>query len=225
MEELKKLMENYSGATYDFCYDVLQKYGDKEEVFEYVCSNFLGKPQNGTIQTGTYFTELEIDEYKAIYGDLVDGFLHSTIKKCNVGLIDSRNFYKSLWEVYCSNFKTSKEKAFAFYYTIIDPMIPYQFLGKPVSMSNDKFKELTEKNREIINKIKYIEKSQYSQRTERASLLLNCLETADSFEDKTVILAHGISLLGKQPLPRSAELDHIIEQINKKIVELQESED
>lgn len=224
MEEIKNLMDNFKGETYDFCFEILKRYGERPEIFEYVCKNYKRKPKNGTIPVDQYFSKTEIDEYKSVYGDTVNGLLNSNIKKCNFGLIEPNNFYTSLWDSFCANFASLKERAFAFYYTIIDATIPYQYLGKPISMSNERFKEIIDKNEASINKIKYIAKSGYTQRTEEASLLLNCLEELEDFESKVVVLAQGMSLLNKPSVARHLDLDTLIKQIDKKIEELESQE-
>lgn len=131
--------------------------------------------------------------------------LDSAVKKCNFGLIKPEDFYKALWESYSKNFDTEKERVFAFYYTIIDKAIPYCYLGKPLSMSNERFKELIKRNETSIEKLKYIERSKYSQKTERASLVLNILDNIQEYEDRVVVLAHAIAILGtkksEKPLP------------------------
>lgn len=225
MEELKNLILNFKGETYDLCFEILKQYGESSEIFEYVCKNYLRRPKNGTIPIEQYFSKTEIDEYKSVYGDTVNGLLNSNVKKCNFGLIEPNNFYTSLWDAFCTNFATPKEKAFAFYYTIIDATIPYQYLGKPISMSNERFKEILDKNKASIDKIRYIAESGYTQRTEEASLLLNCIEELEDLESKVVVLAQGMSLLNKPSIARHLDLDTLIKQIDKKIEELESQED
>ncbi len=99
---------------------------------------------------------------------------------------------------------------------MIDPTIPYQYLGKPISMSNERFKELVEKNKDSIDKVKYIAKSQYSQRTEDASLLLNCLDKIGDFESKTVVLAQAIEILSRFRTLRALDIDEFIQRIDAK---------
>lgn len=225
MEEIKNLIENFDGEIYDFCFEIMKMYGENAEVFEYVCKNYSGRPKNGTLPVGQHFSKTEIDQYESVYGDTVNGLLNGNIKKCNFGLIAPDDFYRTLWNAFCTNFSTTKERAFAFYYTIIDATIPYQYLGKPISMSNERFKELLDQNKTSIDKIEYIAKSGYSQRTERASLLLNCLNEIEDFESKIVVLAQGMLLLNKPSTARPLDLDALIKQIDKKVEELKSQED
>lgn len=195
MDKIKELMDTFKGEIYNFCFEILESSDDEGAVFEFICKNFKSRLKKETREIKEYFSESEIQDYELTYGDTVNGLLNSAIKKCNAGLIVSDDFYKALWKAYCANFSDIKEKAFALYYTIIDATIPYQYLGKPVSMSNERFQELLKENKDNIEKIAYIKISNYSQHTERASLLLNCLNSIDDFESKTVVLAYAIKIL------------------------------
>lgn len=227
MEELKKLLKNFNGEVYNLCYEILVASKDQVAAFEYVCKNLLEYPKNGTIQVKEYFSEVEFEEYETIYGDMVKGLLNTNIKKCNFGVIAVEEFYKSLWESYCTMFPTEKGKAYAFYYTVSSKSIPYQYLGKPLSMSNAQFQVLTEQNKASIDKIKYIDRSRYGQRTERASLLLNCINEIEDFESKVVVLAHALSILSQGRMSifqDEKDIDSLIQQIDKKIEELEAEE-
>ena len=209
------------------CYEILVTSTDQVSAFEFVCKNLIEYPENGTIQIKEYFSKKEFEEYRSIYGDTVKGLLNTNMKKCNFGVIAVKDFYKSLWESYCTIFPTDKGKAFAFYYTVSSKDIPYQYLGKPLSMSNEQFRMLTEKNKASIDKIKYIDRSRYGQRTERASLLLNCISEIEDFESKVVVLAHALSILGQRHMSifsDQKDIDSFIHRIDKKIEELEAEE-
>lgn len=224
MEKIKEILDNFSGEIYDMCFELLNNFGDDAEVFEFVCKTFTKVPVKGTIAMSAHFTKSEINEYESLLGDTVNGLLNSNIKKCNLGLIPIEDFYKSLWNSFSAIFSTQKEKSFAFYYTLIDKSIPYQYLGKPISMSNERFKELVDRNEENIEKIKYIVRSGYTQRTERASLLMNCLDAIEDYESKVVVLAQAITLLNRAPSAGRLDLDALIQQIDKRIEELESQE-
>mgnify|MGYP004631761855 CR=1 FL=1 len=196
MNKVERILHDFSGEIYNLCYELLDMTDTPADVFEYTCKNFKEKPKNGTIQIADYFSKEEIEEYESLFGETVDGLLDSTIKKCNFGIMKPEMFYKNLWESYQKNFETKKERAFAFYYTVADAAIPYCYLGKPLSMSNEKFKSLVQKNKDSIDKIEYINKTTYGQRTERASLALNIISEIPDYEDKVVVLAQAITILG-----------------------------
>ena len=215
MDKVKELVDSFNGEIYDLCYELLDGANDAT-IFEFVCNYFCERAKEKRITIKSYISDSEIEEFESVYGDIVNGLLNTTIKKCNYGIINHTEFYRSLWASYCVNIKKKKELAFAFYYTLIDPTIPYQYLGKPISMSNERFKEIVEKNKDSIDKVKYIAKSQYSQRTEDASLLLNCLDKISDFESKTVVLAQAIVILSRFRSPRALDIDELIERIDAK---------
>ncbi len=223
MDKLKNLLQNFNGEIYDLCYEILEISEDQATAFEYVCKNLIELPENRTIQIAEYFSKDELEEFESLYEDTVKGLLNANIKKCNYGVIEVKDFYRSLWEIYCTMFSTQKEKAYAFYCTVRSKSIPYQYMGKPIAMSNEQFQELTVQNKGIIDKIKTIGRSGYSQRTERASLLLNCINEVKDFESKVVVLAHALSILGPRiGLPNEHQVvDLLMHQIDKKIEELE----
>lgn len=227
MKNINDLLLDFTGKLYDLCLEILKQFGETSDVFEYVCKNYKAPPENGTIQIEEYFDEAEIEEYKSIYGGTVNGLLNSTIKKANLGVIPAEDFYRVLWESVCANFSTIKERAFSFYYILIDVAIPFQYLGKPLSMSNERFRTLCEENQDHIAKVKYILKSRYGQRTERASLLLNCLNSIEDMESKVVVLTQAITILSKPSLfaTEQTDLDLLIQRIDEKIAELEAQTD
>ena len=224
MLEITKLLEAFDGELYDLCFELIEKSDNKVEAFEYTCRNLLELPQNKEIEIKQYFSSEEIVEYKSLYSDSVDGILNSVIKRCDYGLAKPEEFYQILWRSYCSIFSSDKELAFAFYYTLIDKRIPYQYLGKPLSMENKRFMELIEANQENLQKIEYIRMSGYKQRTETASLLLHCLDGITDYESKVVVLAQALVALASKSRVKEADIEEFIRQIDKKIAELEKDE-
>lgn len=226
MDKICELLENFQGEIYDFCYEVLKTAQDQKEAFTYVCKNFSKPPKHGTIAVSSYFSEDEIETYEALCGSTVNGLIKMSMKKCDLDIIRPELFYSDLWDSFCKNFSSDKELAFAFYYTVIDSAIPYQYLGKALSMSDEQFRKLSEENKPLIEKILYINKSHHTQRTEEASLLLNCLDEIEDREVKIVVLAHAITILGSGGLPVGRrEIGSILRGLDEKIKELESRED
>lgn len=226
MDKICELLENFQGEIYDFCYEVLNTAQDQKEAFTYVCKNFSKPPQHGTIAVPLYFSEDEIETYETLCGSTVNGLIKMSMKKCDLDIIRPELFYSDLWDSFCKNFSSDKELAFAFYYTVIDSAIPYQYLGKALSMSDEQFRKLSEENKPLIEKILYIMKNRHAQRTEEASLLLNCLDEIEDRKVKIVVLAHAITILGSGRLPVGRrEIDSILRGIDEKIKELESRED
>ncbi len=226
MEDILKLIKQYDGEIYNLCYKILKENEQHIEVFQYVCENLLEKSENPQIKIEEYFTKEEIDEYESMYGDIVNGLIRSTIKRCDYGIIRPEDFYKNLWEGYAVNMLSLKELAFAFYYTIIDKKIPYIYIGKPLSMEQAKFKEIIKENRDHLKKIEYIFNSSYQQKTEIASLILQCIGNVDDYESKVVVLARALDMNAtKRKMGGSISIESMIQAIDRKIEELEQSEE
>lgn len=214
----EELLKTYKGEDYDLCFELLSMEANPEEVFEYVCKNYDTVTSTGEYILQKHFTKNEIKKYKDCIGDLVDGLIRSNVKKCNLGINDPKDFYKILWTSYCNNFTSHKEKAFAFFYTLIDSLIPYQYFGKPISMTNTRFSKLLKENEQSIQKIQYVISCGYTQRTEVASLILHCLDEIKDEESKAVVMSMAIQMIkSKQPSAVSAEdIEKFLKQIDAK---------
>jgi len=215
MTNIKELVKVFDGELYDLCYQLVNDNENMEDIFQYACENLLAPPENKTIKIKSYFSPAEIDEYESVFRDSVSGMLSSTVKKCDYGFILPEDFYRTLWQGYQANFTTKKELAFAFYCTLIDAKIPYRYLGKPLNMDNEMYKELLEKNKSSIDKIKYISKTKFRQKTEKASLVLHCLDEIESYESKAVVLSRAFDLLSTRLTPENFDIDDFIRQIDK----------
>ena len=206
MEEVKSLLENYKGQLYDLCYIILESYPDNQEtVFEYVCKNFMGAPQQDD-QTNSepIISKEDVDQLSGLCVSIVNVTLSLAISLCAKGELLANNFYKYLWTSYSSVFPNLKGRALCMFYTIRDVRVPYRALGCPLSMTNAQYNERVIKNAAILEDIYYIVCTRYAQRTEWASMFLRCLDRVESFEDKCVILSEGTRMLeqvqGQMPM-------------------------
>lgn len=218
MEKIKDLLTGYDGELHDLCYKLLAENKDKAaEIFEYACKIFTGTPKDRRIVIDKYFTEAEVDAYEAVNRAMVDGILLSTIRKCDYGLIEHKLFYNELWNQYCKNFASDNDRALAFYYTLVDNKMPYHYLGKPLSMSNDTYSKFCEENKQTLDRIRYIFINNFPQSTETASLILHCLNEVDSFESKTVILARALWLHSLEKAPSKDIETSLIKRVDGRI--------
>lgn len=229
MKNLEKIINHFDGELYDLCYYLLEQCDNEIEVFKYTCENLLELPKDKSIKINKFFDYNEISEYASLYEDIVKGIMKTTIKKCDYGVIRYEEFYKVLWESYVVNLSTKKEKAYAFFRTIIDKKIPYVYLGKPLSMDNDKFMKLNIENQDIIKKIDYIFDSPYEQKTEKASLVLHALDSIDEYNTKVIALVRAFTLEGIKRIEGKSsvsieEIEDIIKRIDVKIEDLQGEE-
>lgn len=218
-KKFKELIKNYDGEIYDLCYKIVAESDDLKKDFQYVCENIDLKNEQKTIEIEEYFDETEIELMKKIYANVIDGLLAQNISKVNYGIVEPEQFYTTLWGDVCRNFKETKELAFALYWIIIDKRIPYIYIGTPLSMDDEEFKELSKANRDNIKKIEYVLRAGYSQRTEEASMLLKIITDIENYKDQVIVFTHLISFLQE-----SREKSKILTDLLKKMVDTMEED-
>lgn len=106
--------------------------------------------------------------------------------------MDEKDFYDELWKKGIQNnplFEQEDEKIYALYCVWMDRRIPYYKLDMGIRMPNEEYKEITVKNEARIRKAVFVINSDFSQKTERASLLNKILDESKSESEKAVILA------------------------------------
>lgn len=192
---VKQLITHFDGQLYNLCYKIVDESEDLQRDFQYICENLKKSPEEKTIKIDEYISEEEHELTLKIYNEKIEGILSEVINKVNYGIISPSNFYLELYNKLIENFKDKKQLSIAFERIIRDSRIPFVYLGRPLSMSGDDFKKCLEKNRDNINKIFYILKSGYSQKTEEASVLFNFIDSIKDYNDKVVVFASLIDIL------------------------------
>ena len=192
---VKQLITHFDGQLYNLCYKIVDESEDLQRDFQYIWKKKKKSPEEKTIKIDEYISEEEHELTLKIYNEKIEGILSEVINKVNYGIISPSNFYLELYNKLIENFKDKKQLAIAFERIIRDSRIPFVYLGRPLSMSGDDFKKCLEKNRDNINKIFYILKSGYSQKTEEASVLFNFIDSIKDYNDKVVVFASLIDIL------------------------------
>lgn len=171
-------LQNADGDVFDKC-DILFRMisavepEEQSALFQYVCEVF------GTIKS--YEKEpVPISEYNSQkdrleeqYGTIVNSLIKTYCQQND----DENVFYHTLWSLINESllFNTESKKIFALYFILIDKRIPYFKIDDCLlySMSNDRFAELLQKTAQSGQRIRFILKSDFSQKSERAAVLLN----------------------------------------------------
>ena len=146
-------------------------------------------------------SETTASNLKKQYAEIVDALFEQQLSKN----LPVSTFYKKIWEIISnpSCFEDENAKIFALYYIWIDARIPYFQLDDGIVMSNKEFRTYTERMLTDIQKARFILRTNFfEQRTSRASVLLNLIESQKSDEEKSVLLSHVLSLAA--PVPSSA---------------------
>ena len=115
-------------------------------------------------------------------------------------------FYRKLWEYISSapELPSTEARVFALHNMAVDSRIPYLQVGwdKLVSMENDRFQKINSalESKGFIDKLEYVLEYPLSQKTERAGLVVNLLDTLPSAELKAVLLARVISFFERRAM-------------------------
>ena len=158
----------------------------------------------------THFSEEDSKHLEVQFGKLIDAMLDNTQSRN----LPDNEFYATLWNqiINCSYFITDDQRAFALYYIWIDKRIPYYHLSDGMHMSNEAYRKNTEELIDEIKKMRYILNASYlSQKTERASLVLDILEKVNTKEKQVVLLSQLIAELKTEN--RFPELSEMISRI------------
>ena len=194
-QDLYELIKHFDGKVYDLCYKIINESDDLEKDFQYLCENLLELPQEKEVTIKTYISEEEYEFIRKIYDGRIEGILSEIINKVNYGILKQDQFYSELYQKLTQNFTNKKELAVAFERVVADTRIPFIYLGKPLSMKQKDYAEGIKRNEENIKKIIYILKTNYSQKTEEASMVLNLLESIEDYTDRVIVMAQIIDLL------------------------------
>ena len=111
-------------------------------------------------------------------------------------------------------------RAFAFYYTVIDNRIPYQYLGERLIIDEDEFKRLSKENEQTLDKLDYLYRVGYDTSTECSSLILHLLDSVEEVESKAIILSYALWLHSRETSP-SKDIDDALRKRIDSRVELQ----
>lgn len=192
-EKIYMIVRNGDGDSFDDAYNIykiivenLEEFFEQVVAFQYACEIY------GTLESDdTYILEKapyknEKSELENEFGEIVNTLLANYIKKN----VPEENFYTSIWKIICDPliFSTEKSKVFSLYYILIDARIPYFMLDykNRYTVSNEKYKELRHKYTKEIQKMRFILKASYKQKTERASSLLAELGISVPTEEATL---------------------------------------
>ena len=178
-ERINKILRKYAGEKVDICNELfltivnsgLNK-DEQIEAFQYVCGMYGVVESDESIQADSAPFVSEVSSLQKRYGNLLNSILETYLQENP----DNEAFYSSIWNAIMEStiFDDLNKKGFAFYYILQDVHIPYfkLDLAEKYSMSNEKYRELRKKYFREIQKINFILKSPFNQRTERASTIL-----------------------------------------------------
>lgn len=166
---------------------------DQEAAFCYFLEESDDIESSGKSEADRYFTATEIQKLERESGKLVEGILTNLLER----KMTPENFYGELWKKAIAKnsiLELEKERIYALYRIWIDGRIPYFQLENDLKMTNEKYREVIEKNRVQIREAIFIMNSQFTQKTERSSLIVKVLDSCSTEEDKAVVLAQILNI-------------------------------
>ena len=198
-EEIDYLLEKYSGRVVDLCYEIIEGIQEKSfdeqiDIMGYLCEKFGYVQSDKTIELPQHISEDDLESLEDMHGKFVDDILEASLKKAYTNEMDSISFYELLWGAITKSGILSdiEEKTFALYYILIDRRIPYFSLNKGMRMEDDEFERIKKSNYEVIKRIRFVLSNSFSQ---EASILLDEILKAESYEEQVVLFAFVLGLL------------------------------
>lgn len=229
VEQIKSFLSTADGSAFNICYHlyeiILSADADQRpHLFEVAINLFEDIDSDETIEIPISPYDSQKKELKENYGDIVNSFIEFFVNQKDPAV----SFYKKLWDAIQNDtfFPSDASKVFAFYYVVIDARVPYFELGQGYRMSNEEYRQSRQKNAAQLKKIRYILNTDFSQKTEQASLLLQELgismpvdeesvELVEDYERKLMIMVEIIVKAKKSDFPASALLKQIQDRLSE----------
>lgn len=189
--DMFELLSNAKGEIFDICAEIYHRIllsKEQEQMFRAFLEKGPDIESNNSKDVDAYFTASKIQTLKRSCEDLVEGILN----KLMLLNLSEEDFYNKLWSSVQNDsiFSTEEEKIYALYSIYCDRCIPYFQLENGIKMSNEDFAAIREELNEDIKKAVYILNSKLDQKTEVASLIIKLLNSYDSIEKQSVLLAN-----------------------------------
>lgn len=177
-------------------YQKLKKANGKEEI-----SNILEKYFRLTKQMEKYDeTYIGVKNYRRLYYyiPLIKESVAALKQKAFLEKNSAEDFYNCLWAGINNDYIFSDEdsKIFALWLIARMKQLPfYRMDCSPLQIDEKDFKKLIKKNKNVLDRITYLQGIHFSQRTEEASLVLNEILSLDKFEDQTIAFLFAMRML------------------------------
>ena len=193
-EKIEKILRTYVGDDTDLCYyifNILNQSENPGSGLKYFMEKVRTRNSDETYPLENKFSINELQQLDSIYSKYIDELLVAIVNKAHLSKWNIGKFYDTLWEKISTDilFENEKIKSFVLFKMAQNPLMPYLEIKSPLSMSDEKFSEILDKNKDLIIKIRHILSLNFAQKTEVASLILNEIQKNKSFEEQSVILA------------------------------------
>lgn len=196
--EISELLKTASGEKIDICYEIYNKIvsypGNEPDLLRFFMEESEQIVSNENRPVEVIFLEEERTEYISNYGETIDEILENLIKE----ELEENIFYKELWNSIDTNiFNSSKLRAFAVYFIWIDMRMPYFKLESGIQMSGEEYRKIRKSIIKEIQRARFIISAPMNQKTERASRLVNMLDSIKDDKTKSVLMTQILLLYGQ----------------------------
>lgn len=135
----------------------------------------------------------EFSIYYRKYNDMINGII-SHLVNLNT---DEDSFYQKLWELIEEGILVDNnliDRLYAWLFVWRNDFIPYFHMENGLKLSDKDFNDTRENLFIKISKANFILQAEFSQKTERCSLLIDILDSCDNSKEKAVLLSQIISI-------------------------------
>lgn len=223
VDQLTNFLASADGSTFNICaglYDIILRADEIQRpvLFEKAINLYEDIDSTETLKVPISPYDGQKKVLKEKYGDIVNSFIEFFVSQKD----STEIFYANMWQAIQSDtfFPTDASKVFAFYYVVIDSRVPYFELDQGYGMSNESYRKLRKKHAALLKKVRYILNTEFEQKTEHASLLLQELgvampseednvETVNEYEEKLMVMVEIINETKKPEVPLAAILKHM----------------
>ena len=193
-EKIDEILKTYAGDDTDLCYyifDILKQTERPGSGLKYFMEKIRTRNSDATYVLEKKFSINELQQLDSIYAKYTNELLTAVVNKAHLANWSVDKFYNVLWEKLDTDilFEDDKTKSFVLFKLAQNSLMPYIEIESPLSMDDEKFSDILERNKDTIIKIRHILALNFTQKTEVASLILKEIQKNELYEEQCVILA------------------------------------
>lgn len=197
-KKLDAIISKSEGKVIDVFYEMFSLIVSLEEeiqveAFQYLCENVksIKIDESETIAVKEHFTEEKLLKYIPNIKERFFKAVKELTFNSSKNNVSANDLYKQVWNMIISNkyCKTKHEKALATFIFVDSDFIPYKAVGTGISLEEDTYFSILDSLDDIIKESEMITQVDYEQKTQQSSLLVERINSLDSFEKQSVFMA------------------------------------
>ena len=200
-KKITELIGKYQGRDIDLCYNILKLLQQQRNPAEGLMAFFELIGFEESDKSLPIKSEIQDDELAKMdnYGPYIYETLGLLVMKAHENELSKEEFYDRLWNRLKNDevFENDKLRTFALLVWANSKVMPYEELGAPISMDGAEFAERVRNTKKTIKKIQHILFSNFKQKTEEASLILDEIISMDE-RDRAVAFVIAVDMIIKE---------------------------